>query len=64
MSIAKLKFTTLPDPYLSYMDYKTCGEGQRFGQFMCNNYLKPGQSWPDLYYANEQEAFELLYPSR
>jgi hypothetical protein len=32
----------------------------RFGQYVCNRKLKPGYTWAECFYANSEDAFEIL----
>jgi hypothetical protein len=42
--------------------YKRSGDcHQRFGQWVCNNYLAPLASFPELFYADEGRAFIILH---
>ena len=33
---------------------------QRFGQWVCNNYLRPGVVWSELFYKTNTDAFRLI----
>ena len=33
---------------------------QRFGQWVCNNYLRAGVAWPELFYGTNTDAFRLI----
>jgi len=36
--------------------------GTRFGQWICNNYLMPGETFPKLFYTEDaKEAFDIAY---
>lgn len=56
------KLVRCDDPHYLYAVWseRAKSTGLRFGQWVCNNYLKPDQSWPELYHADNPVAMKIL----
>lgn len=55
----------LTDDYINWLGFHGHGtddSGIRFGQWVCNHHLKPGESFPNLYYTDDaKKAYDIAY---
>lgn len=61
--IEKFEMMSIKDFHKMHRDWlnKKIGVGLRFGQYICNTYLKEGRSFPELYYEfDDKRVFKVL----
>ncbi len=53
--IEALTAATLSDEWVRFHKNAVLSQNLRFGQYICNNYLRPGVSWSELYYDEDDD---------